>query len=117
VTILLVDDDEDLRGLMQAVLEREDYEVAVAANGREALDWLRSGGRPALILLDLMMPEMNGWQFRAAQLAEPAWADIPVVVVTAGRNLEQAPIQVTDVLLKPFDALALVETVERVLAR
>lgn len=82
-TILVVDDDVDVRGTVAEALEEESFEVVVAANGREALDMLLAGARPDLILLDMMMPEMDGWQFRAAQQRNPAIASIPVIVFTA----------------------------------
>jgi CheY-like chemotaxis protein len=81
--ILLVEDDFDLRDALIPILEYEGHQVVGAANGREALDRLRSGAKPSLILLDLMMPVMNGAEFRAEQLRDPALASIPVVVVSA----------------------------------
>jgi CheY-like chemotaxis protein len=82
-TILIVDDDSDIRKSLSDFLEDEGYKVTAAANGRSALDLLRAGIRPAVILLDLMMPGMDGWDFRQAQLQDPAIASVPVVVVTA----------------------------------
>jgi two-component system chemotaxis response regulator CheY len=82
-TILIVDDDIDIRRSLSDFLEDEGYAVTAAPNGRIALDLLRGGVRPAVILLDLMMPGMDGWDFRQAQLEDPALASVPVVVVTA----------------------------------
>jgi len=83
-TILIVDDDSDVRRSLSDFLEDEGYAVAAASNGRAALDLMRGGGvRPAVILLDLMMPGMDGWDFRQAQLKDPTLASVPVVVVTA----------------------------------
>jgi CheY-like chemotaxis protein len=82
-SILLVEDDFDLRDALIPVLEYEGHRVVGAANGREALDRLRAGAKPSLILLDLMMPGMSGTEFRAEQLRDPALASIPVVVVSA----------------------------------
>src|SRR5579862_4602951 len=65
--ILIVDDDPDIRDSLKEVLEDEGYEVNGVANGREALDYLRKSPRPCVILLDLMMPVMDGWQFRREQ--------------------------------------------------
>ena len=65
--ILIVDDDPDIRDSLKEVLEDEGYEVNGVANGREALDYLRKSPRPCVILLDLMMPVMDGWQFRKEQ--------------------------------------------------
>jgi CheY-like chemotaxis protein len=71
------------------VLRYEGYSVAAAANGREAIDHLRERGRPCVILLDLMMPIMDGWQFRAEQLRDPGLAPIPVIVISAGADIER----------------------------
>ena len=81
--ILLVEDDELLRGAMKMVLEWEGYRVACAGDGREALDYLRGGERPALIVLDVMLPVLDGVQFREEQRRDPDLADVPVVVVSA----------------------------------
>lgn len=82
--ILLVEDDADIRTTLKEVLELEGYDVVPAGNGKEAFDAL-SGMQdyPCLILLDLMMPIMNGWEFLEAQQTEKAISDIPVVVVSA----------------------------------
>jgi CheY-like chemotaxis protein len=84
--LLVVDDDPDVRELMVQLLELEGYRVLGAADGQEALASLRKGPRPDAILLDLRMPGMNGWEFRAAQLADPELASIPVYVLTADRT-------------------------------
>jgi CheY-like chemotaxis protein len=85
--ILVIDDDEDIREALGDVLGDAGYSVRVAASGDEALEMLRGADRPALILLDLMMPGMDGFGFRAAQVADPAIASIPVVIISAGGNL------------------------------
>jgi CheY-like chemotaxis protein len=82
-SILLVEDDEIVRRAIQMVLEWEGYQVGCATNGQEALDFLRAGGRPSLILLDVMMPVLDGEQFRREQKRDPALASIPVIVVSA----------------------------------
>src|SRR5205823_13422880 len=81
--VLIVDDDPALRESLSEVLEDAEYSPLVAANGQEALAFLRQGYKPCVILLDLMMPIMDGWQFRAAQLADPDLGPIPVVVLSA----------------------------------
>src|ERR1700752_3322578 len=81
--ILVVDDDPDVRTALAAVLETHGYDVVEAENGREALDRLRNGPAVCLILLDLFMPEMDGWAFRVKKKKTPAHAAIPVVVMTA----------------------------------
>ena len=76
--------------------------TAGASTGREALAMLRDGPPPDVILLDLMMPDMNGWQFREAQQRDARIRDIPLVVITASRDLVNHPIDADAVLLKPF---------------
>jgi CheY-like chemotaxis protein len=88
--ILMVDDDPDLAEVLAGVLERTGYAVDWARNGREALQILRLTGRPDVILLDLMMPVMNGWEFRAAQRQDPALSPIPVVVFSGQGLLEDS---------------------------
>jgi CheY-like chemotaxis protein len=87
--ILIVEDDSDIRIDLSEILRDEGYEVAAASNGREALDWLRAGNVPCLILLDLMMPVMDGWQFRARQLKSPGMAMIPVVLLSGAGDLRK----------------------------
>ena len=82
-TILVVEDDPDVRRALTELLASEGYEVAATADGGEALQTLRGGLRPAVILLDLMMPNCDGWDFRREQLEDPAFATVPVVLVTA----------------------------------
>src|ERR1044071_1184503 len=76
--ILVVEDDSAIREVLTDVLESEGYQVLNAANGREAIQLLRSSTLPCLILLDLMMPVMNGWQFRDEQRQDPLLAPVPV---------------------------------------
>ncbi len=113
---MVVDDDQTVRETLRDLLEAEGYDVTPAANGREALDRLHGAGpKPHLILLDLMMPVMDGWQFSAAVKLDPTLARIPVVVFSADASLEQMArrLPVDGVLLKPVDLARLRETVER----
>lgn len=85
--ILVVEDDRDIRESVVEILEDEGHRVTSAGDGREALDLLQSSSPPPdLILLDLMMPVMSGYQFREEQLKLPAFAAIPVLIVTADVN-------------------------------
>ena len=88
-TILLVEDEPAIREVMEAVLQAEGYGVVSAGNGADALDVLRDGLRPGMIILDLMMPVMDGWQFRMAQLRDPELLKIPTVVYTAVGNVRE----------------------------
>jgi CheY-like chemotaxis protein len=113
-TILVVDDDTDLREMLTQVLEEEGYDVVSLANGREALDYLRTEAPPSLVLLDLMMPVMDGWQFRAEQCRDEALARVPVLVISAGwidpvRN----ELQGAECLRKPIDVDALLRAIRR----
>jgi CheY-like chemotaxis protein len=108
-TVLVVEGDDTLRGAMQMVLEWEGYRVASASNGREALDLLHRPDRPSVVLLDLMLPEVDGWQVHQAMKDDPRLADIPVVVVSAldaHRSLDAAPH-----IQKPFQPQQLLEAI------
>lgn len=83
-TILIVDDDREFRDALVEVISREGYQVETAESGLQALDKLRWGLRPCVILLDLQMAVMTGWDFRAEQERDPALAAIPVIAMTAG---------------------------------
>jgi CheY-like chemotaxis protein len=86
---MIVDDDDDIRMALRIVLETFGYSVITASDGAEALDKLEAGERPCLILLDLMMPGMDGQQFREAQLRNPALAEIPVVVLSGDYKVDE----------------------------
>jgi CheY-like chemotaxis protein len=109
--VLIVDDDPDLLDVTSFVIENEGMAVETARNGEEALASLRTGRLPALVLLDLMMPVMNGWEFLAAVANDPALRGIPVVVLTAAEHA-QVP-GALEVLSKPMDLKELLRVVER----
>jgi CheY-like chemotaxis protein len=113
VRVLIVDDDADLLTSVSLVLEDRGNEVSSACNGRDALQWLQqTSTQPDLILLDLMMPVMDGWAFRRAQCDHPTFRSIPVVVFTAVGNIQnRADLGDVRILHKPFD----VEDLENVL--
>jgi len=114
-TILLVEDDLDVREALAETLRDEGYGVAVAADGEQALSYLRAGGRPGLILLDLMMPRMSGSEFRMVQKVDPGLRDVPVVLLSAdGRMEEKARALQTDgAIRKPIDMDQLLATIAR----
>ena len=115
-SILIVEDDLDVREALTQVLEFEGYSVDGATNGQEALDRLRAGNLPSLILLDLMMPVMDGLQFRAAQMRDPSLAGIPVIVISADGKVDQkvASLGVAGYMKKPLDVDSLLELIARV---
>ena len=107
--ILVVEDDEDAREAMVALLQMKGYRAVPAGNGREALDYLDRAATPDLIILDLWMPVMDGWQFRTEQIKNPRWAEIPVIVVTA--LSDQVDVDANEVIIKPVDVNRLLTTV------
>jgi CheY-like chemotaxis protein len=111
--ILVVDDDADLRQTLQILLNDSGYQVTAAASGQAALEQLTAGARPDLILLDLMMPDMNGWQFLERAQADAMLAAIPVVIMTARKAPDLLPIPPGEVLRKPFDYRQLLTTIAR----
>jgi CheY-like chemotaxis protein len=114
--VLVVDDDPDIRESLETVLGVHGHPVLAAADGVEAIGVLRrERSQPCVILLDLMMPGMNGFEFRAELEADPALAEIPVVIITGAGVLadEKAGTLNAEVLRKPFDLKALLKTVKR----
>lgn len=111
-TVLLVEDDADLRDVLGDLLELEGYRVVPAANGKAALDLLQDIETPCVILLDLMMPVMDGYEFRTEQRRQPEIADIPVVVITAGTRV-RAEIEPVMVFTKPLDMDKLLSAIEQ----
>jgi CheY-like chemotaxis protein len=113
--ILIVEDEFLIRDALTEFLEEEGYSVAGAANGQEALSYLRRGMLPSLILLDLMMPVMSGMQFLAERQQDPALAAIPVVLLSADRNSQEKVLSTAPVeyLEKPVRLTDLLDTVER----
>lgn len=102
-TVLIVDDDADIRAVLSEFLQDEGYATATADNGREALAYLQRHPRTSIILLDLMMPVMNGYQFIRQQKSDASVAAIPVVVMTANGAFDSTLIGATKVLAKPMD--------------
>ena len=114
VLVLLVEDDLDVREAMADLLACEGLRVVVAGDGREALDLLQAGLRPSVIVLDLTMPRMDGWEFRQAQTADHDLKDIPVIVVSAGGfRAETIQSELGDVqfLAKPFQPVTFLDAI------
>ena len=104
--VLVVEDDQDMRNLLVAYLEEAGLEVRSVANGREALRAVEKEA-PDAVLLDLMMPVMDGWQFRSQQIRDAALASIPVIVVSAAGKERMADIEANAYLSKPVDRVHL----------
>ena len=104
-SVLIIEDDEDVRGALAAVLEEEGYRVLEARHGEEALRTLRGPDPVCLILLDLFMPTMNGWAFRDEQRRDPRLSAIPVIVLSAdGAAVKSAEsMGVVGYMVKPVD--------------
>ena len=114
--ILIVEDDEAIRESLIELLETEGYCVKAAENGQVALDYLiTSQHHPNLILLDLMMPVMNGWEFRVEQEKDPALAAVPVVVISGDGHVDEkkSQLRAADYLVKPVDFEVLLATVQK----
>jgi DNA-binding response OmpR family regulator len=113
--LLIIEDDQDIRESLVEFLEDHGYRVDAARDGREALDHLvRARERPCLIVLDLMMPVMDGQQFRAEQLRDPELSQIPVLLISAYGDVEERASDLGRLpfLRKPFDLEQLLEQVE-----
>lgn len=112
-SILIVEDDEDVRESLADLLTLRGYHVIAAVNGREALDRLEAGLRPCLIVLDLMLPVMSGWEFRRRQLANDHWAGIPTILLSGIDHLarETQRLRAVGFLPKPIDVQSLYNTV------
>ena len=111
--VLIVDDEEDIRSLMASILRMHGYQVDLAADGAAALALLRDGSHPALILLDLMMPGVNGWELLDQLHADAKLRTIPVVLVSGAGDLETRAVSLgaAGYLRKPFDLESLVAAV------
>jgi CheY-like chemotaxis protein len=112
--VLVVDDNTDAIEALAQILEYEGYAVATAYDGREALEYLGGHPTPDLIVLDLMMPIMNGWELRAELAKVPAFAKVPIVVMTA--LAQAAKIEADAIVAKPIDLKRLLLIMDRLLA-
>ena len=116
-TVFIVEDDVDTREMIGRFLEFEGFAVETAANGRQALDRLDAGARACVILRDLMMPVMDGWEFRRQQVSHAAFAKIPVIVSSAAGRERMRQIDANDYLAKPVDLDELLQRVTRFCSR
>jgi CheY-like chemotaxis protein len=115
--VLIVEDDADLREMMAQLLQLEGYPTRIVSNGREALEYLEHVETPDVILLDLMMPVMDGWEFRRRQMSDPVLAGVPVVVLSALDPSRAQDLAGAAFLKKPLDFDRLLELVRQFCAR
>lgn len=101
--VLVVDDDEDSRRMLQVLLEGQGYLAAEAANGAQAIGLLKSGLDPDLILTDLVMPVMSGWELCEELKRMPGWCSIPLIVLCGMTAEQRGQLQVDDAFEKPTD--------------
>jgi CheY-like chemotaxis protein len=109
--ILVVDDDQEIRDAVGGILSDEGYRVEFADNGQTALEILEKGERPCIVLLDLMMPVMDGWVFMRRLRAATKFSDVPVVAITAVPRVQAPP--TTGFLEKPLSLGPLLEMIEK----
>jgi CheY-like chemotaxis protein len=113
--ILVIEDDTSIRELLVELLESEGYTVASAVNGLEGIRYLQGNPSPDLILIDLMMPVMDGYAFRTEQLKHEAWSKIPTVVMSAEANAKEKMknFNISAFLTKPVELETILKTVSR----
>lgn len=114
--VLVVDDDPALREALEEVVGDSGFGVHSASNGQEALNLMRQlSDKPCVVLLDVMMPVMDGWGFRSAQMADPSLAPVPVIVLSAHADIVDTATKMGAQahLKKPVDLTALIDAVRR----
>jgi signal transduction histidine kinase len=117
IPVILVEDNEHMADALQLALAQNGFEVTHCVDAKQALDQLRSGSKPSVIVLDLWTPNMDGWEFRLEQRREPAWSSIPVVAISADRSSQAAAIDVDAFLPKPVEEGTLIKAIRAVLAK
>lgn len=110
-TILVVEDEQDIREVLKEILEFEDHRVFTSSNGKEALETLKKIPKPDIILLDLMMPIMNGWEFLEVKHQTAALSKIPVIVLSAATG-KAAPPHISAYMKKPIQLDSLLSLIK-----
>lgn len=114
--ILIVEDDQDLRHSLAEILRDDGYLVDAVCDGVEALAYLRAGNAPGVILLDLMMPRLDGYSFRVQQLADKTICHFPVILLSADGRMDEVAgsLEVSGAIGKPIDLPRLISAIEAV---
>ena len=115
--VLEVEDDPDIRKMVSAMLLSEGYEVVSAVHGKDAIEKMEGGFSPDVILLDLMMPVLNGFDVLRVLHRTPRWSSIPVVIVSANQGHDPVDLGTAAIIRKPFDLNLLLNTLLRLLSR
>jgi len=115
--VLEVEDDPDIREMVSELLLSEGYKVVSAEHGQDALEKMEGGFRPDVILLDLMMPVLNGFDVLRVMHRTPRWSSIPVVIVSANQGHDLVDLGTAAIIRKPFDLNVLLNTLRRLLSR
>src|SRR5262249_41128684 len=104
----------EIRQALAELLEDEEYQVLLAANGKEALELVANGPRPDVILLDVMMPVMDGWHFLSARLKHPELVEVPIIIISAGHEAEREArnVGVFEAAKKPLHVDDLIQRIE-----
>ena len=112
-TVFIIEDDIDTRDMLAKFLELEGYTVQLASNGRQALESFSKGATACVIVLDLMMPVMDGWEFRRRQIEDAKLKNIPTIVVSAAGRERLTQISADAYLSKPVDMDELLQRVSQ----
>jgi CheY-like chemotaxis protein len=115
MTVLIVDDDDDMRDMEELCVSVDGFDTATASDGVRALEWLRAAHEPSLVLLDLRMPRMNGFELLSVMKRDPALAAVPVVIVTgdAAAGTSAMAVGAAAFLVKPLEADEITAAVRR----
>lgn len=112
-TVLIIEDEFEIRNTTQKILQMKGFKVVTATNGQEGLEKLKTIEHPCIILLDLMMPVMDGWAFLENRKKDPGISSVPVIVLSAAIDKRAKTLGILDFIKKPFSIRSLLTVVER----